>query len=174
VTEADDALLADLRASREGLLAAIAGVSEEQFKRRPPVEAVGSAGDWSIAETLAHLFAAEQRAGAQLEARLGTSPLGPLSVRRRGGDRAVALSEEERNEEARRGRGVPVPQIIHGLLAERRRLERVLAETDMRGARTELEGVVRRDVVDHEREHTAQIEAVKAALPKRSSPGNHA
>jgi uncharacterized damage-inducible protein DinB len=173
-------VLGDLRASREGLLAAIAGVSEEQFKRRPPAAAEATAGAWSIAEALAHLLAAEQRRCARLEALLkGGSPS------------PEALTDDERTAEARLGRAVPVPQIIHGLLAARRRLERALTEASEQapgetqrteqgreGERTELklrpytwaEGaieLVRREIIAHEREHTAQIEAVKASLPPR-------
>jgi DinB family protein len=206
-----DALLGELRASRERLLAAIAGVSEEQFKRRPPVEAVPTAGEWSIAEVLAHLFASEQRACARVE----TSPPGPLSdfgegegtalpaeegeVARarmgRGRERAPELTDEERSEEARRGRAVPVPQIIHGLLASRRRLERAMGGVaaaergsgevgsgvpgsvegepgSVAGVLGRIEGVIRQDVIEHEGEHTAQIEAVKAALRAGQRIGN--
>jgi len=61
-----EALKDELRAGRERLLAAIAGVSEEQFKRRPtsppnPLSASreGEQG-WSIAEVLAHLLDLER------------------------------------------------------------------------------------------------------------------
>jgi uncharacterized damage-inducible protein DinB len=145
-------LLPDLQASRERLLAVVAGVGEEQFKRRPSVEAEAVAGEWSIAEVLAHLLASEQRAGDRVEALLAhraTPDPGP--------------TEEERNAEARLGRSVPVPQIIHGLLAARRRLERALTESRA-GVPEAVGGLVRADVIEHETAHAAQIEAVRAAL----------
>jgi uncharacterized damage-inducible protein DinB len=152
-------LLAALRASRERLLGVVAGVSEEQFKRRPAVEAEVTAGDWSIAEVLAHLLASEQRRCARLEALLrGESSPDP------------EVSDEERNTEARQGRAVPVPQVIHGLLAARRRLERTLGvEDDAITARGPdlppgVIDLVRADVIAHEEEHRRQIEAVKQAL----------
>ena len=163
-------LLDDLRASREHLLAVVAGVSEEQFKRRPaftPAPAPSqpaergepTAGDWSIAEVLAHLLASEQRLCVRLEASLrGENPPEP------------ALSEEERSMEARLGRTVPVPQVIHGLLAARRRLERALGGEDGAMATPgpdltpEAMALVRADVIAHEAEHRQQIEAVKQVL----------
>jgi hypothetical protein len=77
--------------------------------------------------------------------------------------------EEERNAEARRGRTVPVPQVIHGLLAARRRLERALGE----GTEPVSEAVVRlvrEDVIAHEAAHRAQIEAVKPTLGAARAP----
>jgi len=147
------ALLQALRASREHLLAVVAGVSEEQFKRRPMPDAEAKAGEWSIAEVLAHLLASDQRAGLRVEASLaGETP--PVS----------GPSEEERTAEARLGRTVPVPQIIHGLLAARRRLERALTESQAGEVPETVLGLLREDVIEHEAAHTAQIEAVKAAL----------
>ena len=148
-----EALVRDLQASRERLLGVVAGVSEEQFKRRPPVEAVPVAGDWSIAEVLAHLLAVEQRQGGRIEVLLAG-----------GHAEAPDLAEEERNAEARQGRAVPVPQIIHGLLAARRRLERALTESGRAEAPETVSKAVRIDVIEHEGAHRAQIEAVKASL----------
>ena len=50
-----DDLRQELASSRERLLAAIAGVSEEQFKRRP-VAVDGEPRSWSMAKVLAHLL----------------------------------------------------------------------------------------------------------------------
>ena len=167
MSESVDALLREMRASRERLLSVVAGVSEEQFKRRPPAEAEATAGRWSIAETLAHLFGAEQRACVRVEALLAGEYAAPFLI-----------GEEARDEEARQGRAVPVPQIIHGLLASRRRLERALAgaapgdEAASTGGGTvaaEVAAAVREDVIEHELEHVAQIEAIKAVLPSRSA-----
>ena len=154
MSEKASTLLPDLQASRERLLAVVAGVGEEQFKRRPSVEAEATAGEWSIAEVLAHLLASEQRTGARVEALLAGRPAE---------DAALALNEEERTAEARLGRTVPVPQIIHGLLAARRQLERALTESG-EGVPEAIEHLVREDVIEHEAAHAAQIEAVRAAL----------
>ena len=163
--------LRDLRASRERLFAVLAGVSEEQFKRRPPVYAVSAAGDWSIAEVLAHLLAAEQRLCARLEAQLAGEAPPP-----------GAVTDGERHAEARLGRTVPVPQIIHGLLAARRRLEGALSAIEARWtapaepaqpkrppyvAPDAIAALLQHEAIAHEQEHTAQIEAVKAVLPAR-------
>lgn len=148
-----DGLVRDLQASRERLLAVIAGVSEEQFKRRPPVEAEPVAGDWSIAEVLAHLLGAEQREGDRLEALLAGRPA-----------EVTSLTDEERTAEARRGRTVPVPQVIHGLLAARRRIERALTASALVEPPDSLTQAVRSGVIDHESQHRAQIEAVRASL----------
>ena len=58
---------------------------------------------------------------------------------------------------------MPVPQIIHGLLAARRQLERALTESG-EGVPEAIEQLVREDVIEHEAAHAAQIEAVRAAL----------
>jgi uncharacterized damage-inducible protein DinB len=150
-----------LRAARERLLSTIAGVSEEQFKRRPPADAAAIAGDWSIAEVLAHLLAVEQRRCGRLEALLAGTDESP-----------PPLTDEQREAEARQGRAVPVPQIIHGLLAARRRVERALIESPAASGTDQPRhgdaiAALLRDLVEHESAHTAQIEAVKASLPAR-------
>ena len=75
----------------------------------------------------------------------------------------------------RAGRIAPVPQIIHGLLAVRRDLERLLQAVELhedglrlrvlqpeRGVLS-IEWMVRK-VIDHENEHVAQIEALRLAM----------
>jgi hypothetical protein len=77
---------------------------------------------------------------------------------------------------ARAGRVAPVPQLIHGLLASRRQLERLLDEAGRieegigrfvvhaaRGPLT-IADMVRRYGIEHEAEHAAQIEALRAAM----------
>lgn len=153
MSEPLDALVRELQASREQLLAVVAGVTEEQFKRRPPADAEALAGGWSIAEVLAHLLAAEQREGDRLEALLSGNP-----------HAAPALTDEQRTAEARQGRAVPVPQVIHGLLAARRRIERALTAASLPELPDAVSHVIRHGVIEHESEHRAQIEAVKASL----------
>ena len=156
--ESTEAFLRDLRSGRQRLLAVVAGVSEEQFKRRPAIEHVAEAGNWSIAEVLAHLLASEQRQGERLE--------GLLEGREAG---ALPVSDEQRHEEARLGRTVPVPQVIHGLLAGRRRVERALA-TPGATASEAVSRLVREDVIEHEAGHAAQIEAVRSVLGAVRAP----
>jgi hypothetical protein len=159
------ALEASLRSSRERLLAVIAGVSEEQFKRRPPAAQPGSTPPWSIAEVLAHLLHSERlHAGRILQSlEQDGSTLTPL---------AAAASDDA----ARAGRGAPVPQLIHGLLASRREIERLLerATGEVGGleravehpqlGRQTIAWMLRERIVEHEAEHVAQIEAIRQAL----------
>jgi len=157
------ALREELRAARSRLLDAIAGVGEEQFKRRPA--AAGGEPGWCIAEVLAHLLSREK---------LGTGRIA-LALER---DGAIAepSTPEQREQDARAGRGAPVPMLVHGLLAARRELERLLERAGAidgglaRGVvhphrgRESVAWLLREKIIAHEREHTAQIEAIKAAL----------
>lgn len=152
-----------LTTSRERLLATIAGVSEEQFKRRPAPAEEGQRPGWCIAEVLAHLMFSERQASQRIAAALAED-----------GAAVEAADPEQAEEAARSGRTSPVPQLIHGLLATRRELEKQLATTRERENGLQL-GVVhaRRGrlsiealldaVASHESEHLAQIEALKAA-----------
>ena len=154
----------ELAASRARLLRAIAGVSEEQFKRRPPAGPEG-AQEWCIAEVLAHLLASERLACERIS----------LALREDGA--AVTPSPPEAHETAARsGRLAPVPQLIHGLLAARRELERLLEAAGgledglersvthpVRGRQT-VAWMAREKVMAHEEEHVGQIEALRAAV----------
>ncbi len=55
-----DNLRRSLTEVRERLLATIAGVSEEQFKKRPPAPSDVAGPNWCIAEVLAHLLQQER------------------------------------------------------------------------------------------------------------------
>src|SRR3954453_8194401 len=112
---AADQIRQELASSREPLLAAIAGVSEEQFKRRPAI--VSHERPWSIAEVLAHLLHLERLRGADVAAALADD-----------GATIEPTSQEEQDKGALVGRMSPVPQLIHGLLASRREIERLLDE----------------------------------------------
>lgn len=154
-----------LTSVRARLFETIAGVSEEQFKKRPPAPDDASGPNWCIAEVLAHLLQQE---------RLRTERIA-LALR---DDGAVITSspEEEHFEAARAGRGLPVPQLIHGLLASRREVQRQLdhaARLDGALQRTNthprlgpqtVAWILQEKVIEHEAEHVAQIEAIKQAL----------
>ena len=107
----------ELASGRERLLAAIAGVSEEQFKRRPAI--VGHERPWSIAEVLAHLLQQERLRGERIARAIADD-----------GAMIEPSSQEEYDRGALAGRMSPVPQLIHGLLASRRELERLLDEAE--------------------------------------------
>lgn len=153
-----------LAASRERLFRAITGVTEQQFRQRPPVTPEAPQ-PWCIAEVLAHLLDAERRGAKGIELAL-----------REDGAAITWWEEEERLERARIGRASPVPQLIHGLLAARRELERVYDRalttsgglkrslTDSRRGRMTIESIVRERILAHEEEHIAQIEALRVAV----------
>jgi hypothetical protein len=162
--EVDD-LHRSLTTVRAQLLACIAGVSEEHFKKRPPSPPDASGPNWCIAEVLAHLLQQERLRAARIALAL-----------QQDGIEITPSPEEEHYEAARAGRAAPVPQLIHGLLASRRQVERLLDEastlkgglqrttTHPRLGPQTVAWVLQAKVIDHEAEHIAQIEAIKAAL----------
>ncbi len=151
-----------LEDARLRLLAAISGVTEEQFKRRPP-----GADAWSIAEILSHLLQTErlwcERARSALER----------------DDAVIEPSAPDAHESgARAGRHAPVPQLIHGLLATRREAEMLVdraAGIGQNGLRQSawhprleqhlsVEWMIAEKLVAHELEHSAQIEALRPVV----------
>jgi hypothetical protein len=149
---------AALAASRARLLATISGVTEEQFKRRPPD------GGWCIAEALAHLLASEKGQAERIRLALIED-----------GAEAAMEDREGREAQARAGRVAPVPQLIHGLLAARREVDRLLEQAETAGGleravvhategRRTVSWMLLERVAAHEQEHVAQIEALKASV----------
>jgi hypothetical protein len=150
----------DLAAGREHLLAAIAGVSEEQFKRRP--SASTNTTNWSIAEILSHLLYSERLWGTGIALALTQD-----------GVKVQAGALEAREEDARRGRMAPVPQLVHGLLASRRQVELLLDQAEaLEGGlqryvlhpddgRLTVEWLVRAKVIAGEAEYVRRIEALR-------------
>ncbi len=150
-----------LEEARGRLLAAISGVTEEQFKRRPPGET------WSIAEVLSHLLQTERLwcGRARLALERDSASIEPSAP-------------EAHEEGARAGRSAPVPQLIHGLLATRRDAEMLI---DRAAGMTEnglhrsawhprlgqdltVEWMIAEKLVAHEEEHAAQIEALRPVV----------
>ena len=166
MTEIDD-LKAALSSGRERLLQVISGVSEDQFKKRPSSPGDGAPG-WCIAEVLAHLMQQERLRAERI--RLAIDQPGVT---------ITPSTDEAHYEAARAGRGSPVPQLIHGLLASRREVERLLDQAASLNAGLEranlhprlgpqtIAWIVREKLIAHEAEHVAQIEAVKAALAQQ-------
>ena len=161
MTTTAEELHAALAQSRERLLRAIAGVSEEQFKKRPPAGDGDTGPAWSIAEVLAHLLQHEKLRAASIALALETdgAPIRPLA-------------DSEDSEGARAGRTAPVPQLIHGLLAARRGTERLLdtaaerdglqrAVTHPRRGRQTIEGLIVDGIVAHEEDHAEQIAGLR-------------
>jgi hypothetical protein len=163
-TEVDE-LRRSLTEVRERLLETIAGVSEEQFKKRPPAPEGATGPNWCIAEVLAHLLQQERLRASRISLAL-----------QQDGIVITPGTDEERFEAARAGRASPVPQLIHGLLSSRREVEGLLDEassidggvdrttTHPRLGPQSVAWILRAKVIDHEAEHIAQIEAIKAAL----------
>ena len=157
-----DELQQGLAASRGRLLSLIAGITEEQFKRRPgPIS--NDPEPWSIAEILAHLLWQE----LMWSGRLG------LTLQEEHPEISPSPPELHR-EEAAKGRRAPVPQLIHGLLASRRAAEKSLAAIEdasldrkawhpRLGENLTVEWMVRK-MIDHENEHCAQIEGLRQWL----------
>jgi len=152
-------LLTQLRTSRERLLSAIGGLTEEGFRTRP------GAGGWSVAEILVHVMDCEQRAAFRVAAALADDDGNPAPA----ADSADVIA---------RWQGAPTPQIVHGLLAARRSLETQIAklsDEDLARPVQDAEGPVAmaayvRRLIEHELTHVAQIEAVRDAIRRERAP----
>ncbi len=160
-----DELRRSLSEVRERLLSAIAGVSEDLFKKRPTALADNDGPNWCIAEVLAHLLQQERLRASRVALALRQDGVG-----------ITPGTDEEHYEAARAGRASPVPQLIHGLLASRREIERLLDEaatlpdgldrttTHPKLGPQSVAWILRTKVIDHEAEHVGQIESIKASL----------
>jgi hypothetical protein len=162
-------LQSDLKAGRERLLSVIAGLSEEQFRRRPQTEGA-AADDWSIAEILAHLLSQEKlRAGR-------------IAIALEDDGALIAPSPPEMHDrDARAGGSAPISQLIDGLSASRQEVERLLerasrmdgglargVEHPQRGRET-IAYLLETKIIEHETEHTDQIEQIKRTLTRAPS-----
>jgi uncharacterized damage-inducible protein DinB len=147
-------LISRLEDSRRSLMNAITGLDDTAFRART------GAGGWTPAEVLAHLLATE--AVSTERARLVLTQDDP-SVRWR--------PDEELENEARNAQRMPVPQIVHGLLALRRDvmtlLEPLSADQLARPYHQERRGELTLGwlfarMAEHESEHAGQIAALRA------------
>lgn len=154
-----DDLRLRMEASRTRLLAAITGLTEEQARARP------AEGGRCVNEILAHLMMSEGAlSGAAREALGGT----------------VAASPAPAPEPP--GRSTPLPQLVHGLLAARRKTLRLLEALDPAHLSRPCVAsglgrvTVRRlfeHVAAHEEEHAAEIEARRSTvIMKAASEGS--
>jgi len=148
-------IIARLEASRRSLMEAIAGLDEEGFRARR------AAGEWTAAEVLTHLLITEQRSLGRAQTALAQdNPSFPW------------ISDEEVAEETRVAQRLPVPQIVHGLLAQRRDVVRLCESLspEQLGRRYRHERRVELTVgwlfgrmAEHEIEHAQQIRAAREA-----------
>jgi len=134
------ALRATLQESRDGLLASLRGLGEEQFRHTP------HGGAWNIATHLAHLLRTEREHVEH--ARRDSDVTAPDTTAANDGDDALAQR-------------LAVPQIIHGLQASRRQLEALID-----GAHTPAAAAAGAHVAAHEREHAAAIAALARSAPQ--------
>ncbi|HXF51597.1 MAG TPA: DinB family protein [Dehalococcoidia bacterium] len=140
-------LLSRMEASRSRLFAAITGLTEEQARARPPAGRC-------VSELLAHLMTWEQ------------------AVHRAIGAAIPELMPPPTSSEAP-GRATPLPQLVHGLQAARRRTALLLERLDARqfalpavdpdGERTTVRALLER-IPAHEDEHAAEIERIRSWL----------
>jgi uncharacterized damage-inducible protein DinB len=148
-------LSARLQASRAELMVAITGLDDTALRART------AAGVWTPAELLAHLLSTERifidRARKTVEQEHYV---------------VTPVSADVREEHLGMAKRMPVPQIVHGLLAQRRDtlqfvvsltrndLERTLSHP-VRGEQTALWQI--EHVIEHENEHAQEIRARRAA-----------
>ena len=144
-------IVARLERSRRSLMEAIAGLDEEGFRAR------AQHGGWTAAETLSHLLSTERIILERAQAALTQE-----------GYRVISQTEDERQEGARLAQRMPVPQIVHGLLAQRRDVvtlleplsPRQLSRPYRQESRGELTvGWLFQHIAEHEEEHAEQIRA---------------
>ncbi len=144
-----------LETSRQALMDAIAGLDEEGFRARP------ASGDWTAAEVMSHLLHDEPELLEYARAALEED------------DVAVApTTSSERETQAREvARRMPVPQIIHGLLACRRDtlalLDRLTPAQLGRPVRHSGYGDVSvarlfQHIAEHEEQHAVHVRAIRA------------
>jgi hypothetical protein len=159
---ARDEIVRHCERTRRELFEAIAGLTEEQMRRCP------HADEWSVAEILAHLPAFERRMRLQAS-----------TVCRRSGSDISFLPDEERKEAAARGTLLPLPAIIHDLVAARWETMKFLDDLSTgdfakRGRHAQygemsVEAILRA-ISDHERQHVKQIAELREKLGLERAP----
>lgn len=138
------ALKATLQKSRDGLLASLRGLGEEQFRHTPDAS-------WNIATHLAHLLRTERAYVARASAAARGERVAKRSPAVDNGD-DPALAQR-----------LAVPQIIHGLQAARRQLEALLDEAG--GDALTVTHVAGR-VAAHESSHAGTIASLARSVPQ--------
>lgn len=154
-------IAAQLEQSRAELMDAMAGLDEAGFRARPDSAA------WTAAEVLAHLLDTERTLRAHAQAALDRR------------DYVVNVKTNvEHEESARRAQRMAVPQLVHGLLAERRDTHHALAACTEHGLRHRLQhealgeltiGGLFRHLSEHESAHANQIRELRQATMARDT-----
>jgi hypothetical protein len=138
-------------------MAALTGLDETAFRKRT------NPGDWTPAEVLAHLLTAER-----------TSLERVRTVLTEDNPSVAWIPDDELEQQARSAQRMPVPQIVHGLLAQRRDVLLLLAsltpEQLRRPYQHERRGELRAEwlfqrMAEHESEHAEQIRRQRAEGP---------
>lgn len=153
-------LRSDLKESRERLFELIRGLSEEQFRFVPSHET------WSIAAHLSHLLRIER-----VFAERGQRAL-------REDEPLMASTRVHNDDDPGLSQRLAVPQIIHGMQASRRDLERILDEggdagleraiTHERLGRMTVAQIMAK-MAQHEAEHADEV----AALARQAQAAAH-
>jgi uncharacterized damage-inducible protein DinB len=150
------ALQSELRDSRANLFTSIHGLTEEQFRFAPAADA------WSIATHLAHLLRIERLFQERASRALAED------------EPHMASTRVANDDDPSLAQHLAVPQIIHGMQAARRELDALLERCDdaaleraivhERIGRMTIEQIAMK-MVQHEREHTTEIEVVARLAP---------
>jgi hypothetical protein len=115
---------------------------------------------------LAHLLASERILAQQAQAALSQEHV-----------TVPPVTEDERQEQAKLAQSAPVPQILHGLLAQRRDTLRLLKSLSTQQLDKTLKHPRRgeqtvasqfRRIAEHEIEHAAQVRALRAQPATRT------
>jgi hypothetical protein len=139
--------------SRRELNSAMDGLDEEGFRRRP------ERGEWTAAEVLAHLVDYEAFLTSQIEIASASHDVA--------GSRQT---NEERTAGARQAQRMPVPQLVHALLGQRRTtnllLERDASAADAPQVNQYVAGMIE-EIALHESLHAKQIVALRERITAR-------
>jgi len=150
-----DGLLAELDDVRAAFLAALEGVTQEQFVRRPPGEAAEGEERWPVRDVCWHLGQYDDYQRRVILAATGGRPL-------------------PENAPTKRPDYLDTPDLLREWLAQSRRALVVLVtQMDEAALNREFEGPRRtltargilKWIAIHERSHIAQVEALRALPP---------
>jgi hypothetical protein len=157
-----------LDVAQERLFHALSGVTEEQFKRRPPATEQDP-HPWSIAEVLAHMLWADRLWSSRINQALQGSAV------------EIEPSDPEEHESAARaGRVAPVPQMVHGLLGARREVDKLIEQGEALGPTWRERGLwhprtterltvawMLDKIASHHEEHCEHVEALREVIGVR-------
>lgn len=148
-------LTAELQGSRKRLFAALTGLTEEQFRATGSASAP-DADSWNIAVHLTHLLRCERMLADRVRRALDEE------------EPRVASTGITNDDDPGLAQRLAVPQVIHGLQASRRDVERLLESGDAALERAieheRLGRITARALVEklaaHEAEHAAEVESL--------------